>query len=89
MKALDQESTSMPMNDLGPFKNPDALWVNKHAPKLYVDLVGDEKTNREILSWVKHWDYCVFKKNPRVAQYKKGMNKVIPAYQLLSGLCVY
>ncbi|KAI8853259.1 P-loop containing nucleoside triphosphate hydrolase protein [Chytridium lagenaria] len=39
-----------------------SLWVDKYSPKMYIDLVGDERVNREVLSWVKHWDFCVFKK---------------------------
>ncbi|TPX46634.1 hypothetical protein CcCBS67573_g10303 [Chytriomyces confervae] len=38
------------------------LWVDKYAPRMYVDLVGDERVNREVLTWVKQWDHCVFKK---------------------------
>jgi len=39
------------------------LWVNAYTPKRYTDLLGDERVNREVLSWVKEWDYCVFQKN--------------------------
>ncbi|OUM65465.1 hypothetical protein PIROE2DRAFT_59973 [Piromyces sp. E2] len=38
------------------------LWVNAYTPKRYTDLLGDERVNREVLSWVKEWDYCVFQK---------------------------
>lgn len=41
------------------------LWVDKYAPKLYVDLVGDEQINRAVLSWVKSWDFCVFGKESK------------------------
>ena len=41
------------------------LWVDKYAPKLYVDLVGDETVNRSVLSWVKSWDFCVFGKDAK------------------------
>ncbi|CAG8439101.1 9989_t:CDS:10 [Ambispora gerdemannii] len=41
-------------------KTETKLWVDKYRPKRYIDLVGDEKANREILRWVKQWDYCVF-----------------------------
>ncbi|KAJ3129931.1 Chromosome transmission fidelity protein 18 [Physocladia obscura] len=44
------------------------LWVDKYAPRAYVDLVGDERVNREVLTWVKQWDYCVFKKPIRKNQ---------------------
>ncbi|KAL2918127.1 Chromosome transmission fidelity protein 18 [Polyrhizophydium stewartii] len=40
----------------------EKLWVDKYAPRMYVDLVGDERLNRQVLTWVKQWDYCVFKK---------------------------
>ncbi|KAI8801849.1 P-loop containing nucleoside triphosphate hydrolase protein [Cladochytrium replicatum] len=43
----------------------DRLWVDKYAPKMYVDLVGDERVNREVLGWVKEWDFCVFGKVPK------------------------
>ncbi|KAI8617322.1 hypothetical protein BC830DRAFT_1114090 [Chytriomyces sp. MP71] len=38
------------------------LWVDKYTPRMYVDLIGDERINREVLTWVKQWDHCVFKK---------------------------
>eukprot|EP00842_Homolaphlyctis_polyrhiza_P006439 jgi/Hompol1/6797/HPOL_001201-RA len=40
----------------------ETLWVDKYAPRMYVDLIGDERLNREVLTWVKQWDMCVFKK---------------------------
>ncbi len=39
------------------------LWVDKYTPKTYTGLIGDESLNRQVLSWVKQWDYCVFKIN--------------------------
>eukprot|EP01127_Copromyxa_protea_P006870 TRINITY_DN16813_c0_g1_i1.p1 TRINITY_DN16813_c0_g1~~TRINITY_DN16813_c0_g1_i1.p1 ORF type:complete len:840 (+),score=161.92 TRINITY_DN16813_c0_g1_i1:20-2539(+) len=38
------------------------LWVDKYAPKSFLDLLSDDKTNRSILSWLKEWDPYVFKK---------------------------
>ncbi|KAH9271827.1 hypothetical protein BASA83_005929 [Batrachochytrium salamandrivorans] len=43
-------------------KSVDTLWVDKYRPRMYVDMVGDERLNREVLTWVKQWDYCVFGK---------------------------
>ncbi|KAJ3036838.1 Chromosome transmission fidelity protein 18, partial [Rhizophlyctis rosea] len=48
------------------------LWVDKYRPRLYVDLVGDERINRDVLNWVKEWDHCVFKKKVK----KKERSKV-------------
>ncbi|KAH9928519.1 P-loop containing nucleoside triphosphate hydrolase protein [Epithele typhae] len=40
-----------------------ALWVDQYRPKRFTELVGDERVHREVLSWVKEWDHCVFGKN--------------------------
>jgi chromosome transmission fidelity protein 18 len=36
------------------------LFADKYKPKSYSDLLTDEKTNREILTWMKSWDEIVF-----------------------------
>lgn len=36
------------------------MWVDKYRPKKFTELLGDERTNREVMRWIKHWDYCVF-----------------------------
>ncbi|KAJ3087234.1 Chromosome transmission fidelity protein 18 [Quaeritorhiza haematococci] len=41
-------------------KENDGPWVNKYSPRMYIDLIGDERINREVLTWVKQWDHCVF-----------------------------
>jgi chromosome transmission fidelity protein 18 len=38
------------------------LFTDKYKPKSYSDLLTDEKTNREILTWMKSWDEIVFNK---------------------------
>ena len=38
------------------------LYTEKYRPKHYSDLLTEEKTNREILTWVKSWDDIVFNK---------------------------
>ncbi len=38
------------------------LWVDKHAPRSFTDLLSDERTNREVLRAVRAWDPFVFKK---------------------------
>ncbi|KAI9007309.1 P-loop containing nucleoside triphosphate hydrolase protein [Gaertneriomyces semiglobifer] len=51
------------------------LWVDKYAPRQYIDLVGDEHINREVLTWVKEWDWCVFKKERRGAQRSQARSQ--------------
>jgi chromosome transmission fidelity protein 18 len=36
------------------------LWVEKYAPKGFLDLLSDELINREVVKWMKEWDQCVF-----------------------------
>jgi ATPase family associated with various cellular activities (AAA) len=36
------------------------LWTDKYRATKFVDLLGDERIHRDIMRWLKHWDYCVF-----------------------------
>lgn len=41
--------------------NPETLlWSDKYMPHNFFDLLSDERTNREILTWLKAWDPVVF-----------------------------
>lgn len=40
----------------------ETLWVDRYRPKRFTDLLGDERVHREVLAWVKQWDFCVFGK---------------------------
>lgn len=37
------------------------LWVERYAPKGFLDLLSDEAINREVVRWLKSWDTCVFR----------------------------
>ena len=32
------------------------LFVDKYMPKTFVDLLSDDKINREFFAWLKSWD---------------------------------
>ena len=36
------------------------LWTEKYRAKNFMDLVGDDHTNRQVLRWLKRWDPLVF-----------------------------
>lgn len=36
------------------------MWTEKYGAKKFTDLVGDERTHRSVLSWLKRWDSIVF-----------------------------
>lgn len=38
------------------------LWVERYRPRRFVELLGNERVAREVLAWVKQWDWCVFGK---------------------------
>ena len=39
---------------------PTQLWVDKYAPHKFMELLSDERVNRQVLHWVKGWDEHVF-----------------------------
>ncbi|TMW63058.1 hypothetical protein Poli38472_005676 [Pythium oligandrum] len=38
----------------------NVLWLDKYKPQRFIDLLSDERTNREVLGWIKQWDRFVF-----------------------------
>lgn len=43
-------------------KKDQLPWAQKYAPKEYCDLLSDDKTNREVVKWLKSWDALVFER---------------------------
>jgi chromosome transmission fidelity protein 18 len=41
-------------------KNRTLMWSEKYRARKFTDLVGDERTHRSVLRWLKHWDSIVF-----------------------------
>ena len=39
------------------------MWVDRYRPQRFTELLGDDRVHREVLTWVKEWDYCVFGKS--------------------------
>jgi chromosome transmission fidelity protein 18 len=39
---------------------PTMMWTEKYRARKFTDLVGDERTHRQVLRWVKGWDPIVF-----------------------------
>ncbi len=55
-----------------------SLWVEKYAPKSFLDLLSDEQINRDVVRWLKTWDTCVFgakEDNAAAAAAKKAAAK--------------
>jgi chromosome transmission fidelity protein 18 len=52
------------------------MWTEKYRAKKFTDLVGDERTHRSVLRWLKAWDPIVFpgstKQKPKAAKKDFG-----------------
>ncbi|BEJ10866.1 hypothetical protein CspHIS471_0102880 [Cutaneotrichosporon sp. HIS471] len=38
------------------------LWVDKYRPNKFSDLLGEDRVHRDVMTWLKEWDRCVFKR---------------------------
>ena len=45
-----------------------AMWTEKYRARKFTDLIGDERTHRSVLRWLKGWDPIVF---PGIARSKQ------------------
>lgn len=56
--------------------NRTLMWTEKYRAKKFTDLVGDERTHRSVLRWLKAWDPIVFpgaaKQKPKAAKKDFG-----------------
>lgn len=41
-------------------KNRTLMWTEKYRARKFTELVGDERTHRSVLRWLKNWDPIVF-----------------------------
>lgn len=41
-------------------KKNTLLWTEKYRARKYADLIGDERTHRSVMHWLKRWDQIVF-----------------------------
>ncbi|KAI5792390.1 P-loop containing nucleoside triphosphate hydrolase protein [Pyronema domesticum] len=63
-------STAHITTDPKPQGKKQLLWTEKYRAKKFTDLVGDERTHREVLRWLKKWDQIVFPSAHRKAKRK-------------------
>ncbi|KAJ4377164.1 Chromosome transmission fidelity protein 18 [Didymella sp. IMI 355093] len=56
---LAHHSIEQPVNTNGK-SSRTLMWTEKYRAKKFTDLVGDERTHRSVLRWLKAWDPIVF-----------------------------
>ncbi|EFA75166.1 AAA ATPase domain-containing protein [Heterostelium album PN500] len=60
------------LTNKGNKKIDNRLWVDKYAPDSFHELLSDDKLNKDILLWLKHWDYSVFGKQINSSSSSSG-----------------
>ncbi|KAL4803209.1 hypothetical protein BDV18DRAFT_145376 [Aspergillus unguis] len=55
-----QPSIEAPIGDKRSKKLSTAMWTEKYRARKYTELIGDERTNRSILRWLRAWDPIVY-----------------------------
>jgi chromosome transmission fidelity protein 18 len=55
-----------------PNNSRNILWTEKYRARKFTDLIGDERTHRLVMHWLKSWDPIVF---PGMQSAKKGFMK--------------
>lgn len=56
-------------------KKSSLLWTEKYRARKFTDLIGDERTHRSVMHWLKRWDQIVFPGSYRPQKPKKGQNE--------------
>ncbi|KAI5845074.1 P-loop containing nucleoside triphosphate hydrolase protein [Morchella snyderi] len=62
------------------------LWSEKYRAKRFTDLVGDERTHRQVLRWFKAWDKIVFPSaNSKLKKTEEGDERELRKILLIHG----
>ncbi|EJT77927.1 chromosome transmission fidelity protein 18 [Gaeumannomyces tritici R3-111a-1] len=59
--------------EIGKRPKKTLLWTEKYRARKFMDLVGDDLTNRQVLRWLKRWDPVVF---PQAAKSKAASRRI-------------
>ena len=67
------ESVEQPIEDRGNGKSGrHQMWTESYRAKKFTDLIGDERTHRSVLRWLKSWDPVVFPGSTKTNAKKKN-----------------
>ncbi|KAL4946971.1 hypothetical protein BDW69DRAFT_190654 [Aspergillus filifer] len=69
-----QPSIEAPIGDKRSRKMATAMWTEKYRARKYTELIGDERTNRSIMRWLRGWDPIVYPGLARSKQKKPNWN---------------
>ena len=73
-------------------KGRNLMWTEKYRARKFTDLIGDERTHRSVLRWLKNWDPIVFpgssKPKTKPSKFNNTVNEETKAHRkilLLAG----
>lgn len=69
-----QPSIEPSMDDHRGKKLAGAMWTEKYRARKFTELIGDERTHRSVLRWLKGWDPIVFPGLARSKSKKSGQH---------------
>lgn len=55
-------------------KSATTMWTEKYRARKFTDLIGDERTHRSVLRWLKGWDPIVFPNLAKLRSKKPGVD---------------
>ncbi|EAU32929.1 conserved hypothetical protein [Aspergillus terreus NIH2624] len=70
-----QPSIEQTSGDRKSKKHATAMWTEKYRARKFTELIGDERTHRAVLRWLKGWEPIVFPNLARSKQKKAGNNQ--------------
>lgn len=53
-----KDDTDVLLDSITTIDDP-TLWTEKYRPKKFIDLIGNERVNSQILKWLNDWNHCV------------------------------
>ncbi|KAE8551421.1 hypothetical protein EYB25_005308 [Talaromyces marneffei] len=62
-----ERSIEAPIYETAGKKKSNPMWTEKYRARRFAELIGDERTHRSVLRWLKGWDHIVF---PGIAKLK-------------------
>jgi chromosome transmission fidelity protein 18 len=69
---IPHESIEQPTQDaINCRSGRQEMWTEKYRARKFTDLIGDERTHRSVLRWLKSWDPVVFPKSAKSIAKKK------------------
>ena len=74
--SIPKEAIELPTPPAEPAvsRSSSLLWTEKYRARKFTDLIGDERTHRSVMHWLKRWDQIVFPGSYRPKSKSKGFN---------------